>query len=173
MSATNPLATIWAELELGGYAPHGKPYDFRSRCPGHDGDNSDALHVYEGADRRVLVHCFAHGCEVERITARLGMNVRDLFPAGHYRAQKRRLKEVRRSDLTGNAQAISTTLAALDTLEIPWTAMVMTTCVYCGGMAWLRTTSGGEPYLDCSEGCTSSEFLGALAGRVRDLEAAA
>src|SRR4051812_40949400 len=48
MIGPDPLDTVWAALDAAGYDPHGQEHDFRARCPGHDGENRDALHVSEG-----------------------------------------------------------------------------------------------------------------------------
>jgi hypothetical protein len=47
-------------------------------CPAHD-DTTASLSVGEGDDGRVLVRCFA-GCTAAKITAALGLHIRDLFP---------------------------------------------------------------------------------------------
>jgi len=49
-----------------------------ARCPAHD-DQQSSLSVGEGDDGRVLLRCHA-GCDVDRITAALGLNKSDLFP---------------------------------------------------------------------------------------------
>ncbi len=49
-----------------------------ARCPAHD-DRQNSLSVSEGNDRRVLLHCHA-GCDVDKITAALGLSPSDLFP---------------------------------------------------------------------------------------------
>lgn len=49
-----------------------------ARCPAHD-DKQNSLSVGEGEDGRVLLRCHA-GCDVDRITAALGVTRSDLFP---------------------------------------------------------------------------------------------
>lgn len=49
-----------------------------ARCPAHD-DRQNSLSVGEGEDGRVLLRCHA-GCDVDRITAALGITKSDLFP---------------------------------------------------------------------------------------------
>lgn len=49
-----------------------------ARCPAHD-DRQNSLSVSEGNDGRVLLHCHA-GCDLDRITAALGVTKSDLFP---------------------------------------------------------------------------------------------
>src|SRR4051812_41896890 len=85
MSA-DPLGVVWATLEAQDRRPHGDLWDFRSCCPGHDGDNADALHVIEGADGRVVLHCF-HGCEPEAVVKALDLAWSDLFADGHRHAR--------------------------------------------------------------------------------------
>lgn len=52
-----------------------------ARCPAHD-DQQSSLSVGEGDDGRVLLRCHA-GCDVDRITAALGLSPADLFPDKH------------------------------------------------------------------------------------------
>lgn len=49
-----------------------------ARCPAYD-DRQNSLSVSEGNDGRVLLHCHA-GCDVDKITAALGISKSDLFP---------------------------------------------------------------------------------------------
>ena len=49
-----------------------------ARCPAHD-DRQNSLSVSEGNDGRVLLHCHA-GCDLDKITAALGISKSDLFP---------------------------------------------------------------------------------------------
>jgi hypothetical protein len=51
---------------------------WRARCPGH-GSISGTLSIAEGREGRVLLRCFA-GCTTEQILAKLGLEMRDLFP---------------------------------------------------------------------------------------------
>lgn len=48
-------------------------------CPGHDDRKKNSLKIDEGDDGRVLLRCYA-GCDVDRIVAALGLEMRDLFP---------------------------------------------------------------------------------------------
>jgi len=88
MSPADPILAVRAALEQRGCDPHGPQHAFRARCPGHDGENRDALSVTEGADRRVLLWCHAHRCEPERIVAAIGLAMSDLFAPGHRRARR-------------------------------------------------------------------------------------
>jgi hypothetical protein len=163
----DPCRVVFDALEHHGCEPHGELHNFRASCPVHGGDNRDALKVTEGSDRRVLLWCHAHGCEPEAIVVSVGLGMGDLFPAGHHRAGKRSLEPVGRSDLARNAQAVASTLHALDTLRTPWRAMVTTCCPYCDSPgAWLRVSDSGKPHVDCPDGCTADKFTSALAGRL-------
>lgn len=51
---------------------------WRACCPAH-GDTNPSLSISEGADGRVLMHCFA-GCSIEDVVYALGLEMRDLFP---------------------------------------------------------------------------------------------
>jgi hypothetical protein len=77
---------LWEALEARDLGPRGREHDFRARCPHHDGDNDQALHVWEVADAAAMVHCF-RGCGTRDVVRALGLNMRDLFPPGHDRAR--------------------------------------------------------------------------------------
>ena len=47
---SDPLRTLWDALEARDCRPKGRAHDFRARCPAHDGDNPQSLHVSIGAD---------------------------------------------------------------------------------------------------------------------------
>src|SRR3989338_7330666 len=53
---------------------------WQARCPSHE-DKHPSLSISVGDDGKVLIHCHA-GCTPEEILGRLGMSLRDLFPAG-------------------------------------------------------------------------------------------
>ena len=74
--SSDPLRLLWDALDAQGYGPRGKPHDFRARCPGHGGDNPrTSLRVGIGADGRAVLWCHAHQCDVQAITAALGLGV--------------------------------------------------------------------------------------------------
>ena len=52
-----------------------------ARCPAHE-DSVASLSIGEGHEGCVLLKCFA-GCELEKIVAAMGLEVRDLFPEPH------------------------------------------------------------------------------------------
>jgi hypothetical protein len=56
-------------------SPSGRAW--KATCPSHV-DKTPSLHIREGDDGRVLLHCFG-GCGVHDICAALGLQVRDLF----------------------------------------------------------------------------------------------
>lgn len=163
-----PLRLVWEALARGGYGPHGHLHDFLARCPGH-ADDKDTLAVGPGADGRVLLDCFGSGCDPERIAQALGLAPEQLFPAGHRKGSQPRLKKVVREELTGNVRAVADMLAALERGGLWWSFQAQADCPYCGGVAWLRTSAlSNELYLDCSGGCSLSEFSGAVARRAND-----
>jgi hypothetical protein len=165
--ALDPIAVVWDALDAGGYDPHGQPHDFRARCPGHDGDNREALHVSEGSDRRALVWCFA-GCSADAVVAALGLELRDLFPPGHRKARPVRLRAGRSPRLHGPARQAADTLAALDAAGRLWQLLILTSCAYCDGDRTVLTAASGKRLeVDCEfERCTAHEFAGALAAEV-------
>jgi 5S rRNA maturation endonuclease (ribonuclease M5) len=61
---------------LNGVKPCGNGW--KALCPAHD-DQKQSLHVSEGKDGRVLIHCHA-GCSVNNICQALGIDLGDLFP---------------------------------------------------------------------------------------------
>ena len=61
---------------LNGVKPCGNGW--KALCPAHD-DQKQSLHVSEGKDGRVLIHCHA-GCSVNNICRALGIDLGDLFP---------------------------------------------------------------------------------------------
>jgi DNA primase len=50
---------------------------FLARCPAHP-DRSPSLSIAEGANGRVLLHCFA-GCSLDAILAALSLSMSDFF----------------------------------------------------------------------------------------------
>jgi hypothetical protein len=72
------VAEVLAVLErTTGYRPRRSGADWLTRCPAH-ADREPSLSVGEGADGRVLVHCFAE-CGVEAVLAACGLGASDLF----------------------------------------------------------------------------------------------
>jgi putative DNA primase/helicase len=68
------LSNVLSRLK--GVKPCGNGY--KAHCPAHD-DQRQSLHVSEGEDGRVLIHCHA-GCSVNDICRVLGIELKDLFP---------------------------------------------------------------------------------------------
>ena len=56
--------------------PSGK--GFTARCPAHE-DRTASLSVTQGADGRLLIHCFA-SCPTADVLGAVGLSVGDLFP---------------------------------------------------------------------------------------------
>jgi hypothetical protein len=57
--------------------PNQTSFGWQCRCPAHD-DSTASLSISEGADGRILIHCFA-GCTPEAVCAALGLKLSDLF----------------------------------------------------------------------------------------------
>jgi hypothetical protein len=173
MAVSDPLRTLWDALEGHGCRPRGEPYEFRARCPAHEGDNPTALQMAVGADGRALLWCHAHQCDVQAITATLGLQVADLFPDGHPRGRRYPLRPVMRSDFDGAAHKVANVLYALEQLDEEWTLMLTCRCPYCGKYGlWLRATDE-RVNVDCSGGCGPEEFTQALLGLLAKKEEAA
>jgi hypothetical protein len=68
-----------------------KPNGWMSRCPAHNGDGQ-SLSVGLVDNGYIVMHCFAHGCDISDIVAAVGMTVSDLFPEPlpdrHYKPTK-------------------------------------------------------------------------------------
>lgn len=56
-----------------------KSNGWMARCPAHNGDGQ-SLAITDKDNGYILIHCFAHECEVSDILASIGMSVGDLFP---------------------------------------------------------------------------------------------
>jgi hypothetical protein len=178
---SDPLRTLWDALEAADCRPKGKPHDYRARCPAHDGENRDSLHVALGSDGRAVLYCFAQGCDFKAICDSLGLEVADLFPNGHQRARRRPIRPVTRSDFSGPAHIVANVLFALERIKEPWRLMLASDCPYCGGQgAWLHVRSrasalangyidpDGRVELDCPNGCSSENYVQALLGLLEE-----
>lgn len=164
---SDPLRIVWDALAAGGYDPHGQPHDFRARCPGHDGDNRDALHVSTGAGGVALLWCFAHGCLTEEIVEPLGLRLRDLYPLDPGDSG-RRLRTARREDFTGIARTLANELLAFEQLGLRWSgAFWLDECPNCEWQ-WAQVTFDSTGVrVTCQRGCDLRMFNQALADRVR------
>jgi hypothetical protein len=164
----DPLRVVWDALAAHGCHPRGPEYQFRARCPAHDGANGTALSVGVGADGRAVLFCHAHQCDVETITAALGLQVADLFPDGHHRGRRYPLRPLRRSDFTGTALRAVNVIYALEALEESWQLMVTSTCPHCDHPgAWLRANRDHVD-VDCPAGCDAHAFTQALLGHLNE-----
>jgi putative DNA primase/helicase len=63
-----------------------------ARCPAHD-DLRNSLSIAEAASGRILLFCHA-GCPVERVCARLNIELKDLMPASATRSPEPRIVKV-------------------------------------------------------------------------------
>lgn len=172
-SASDPLKTVWDALEAAGYAPHGQAWAFRSKCPAHAGGNPDSLSVSLGADGRALVHCHAHGCDVESIVAAIGLTVAGLFPAGHRHARRLDVPRASRPDFTGPARDVANILYAVDHLDDEWRCELILRCPACGDSRALFVASTRHPtFLSCPNACTATQAAQVLAGALADRRAA-
>lgn len=175
---TDPVAVVWEALAAADCEPHGRPWDFRAKCPAHSGDNRDALHVSIGADGSAVLWCFAHQCSADRVVHALGLTMGDLFPAGHRHARRRQLAQASRADFGGNARVLVNVLLALEQIAAYWDIELRTDCAHCGSPAALLRVSRRFCSLSCpgdtyaSElgyaGCTARQFQEALAGRIEN-----
>jgi hypothetical protein len=162
----DPLRVVWGALERGACDPHGKPHDFRSRCPAHDGGNPHALHVKVGADGRALLWCFV-GCDAENVVAALGLAWPDLFPPGHRHA--RPIPGVGRP-----VPFVELMLGALIELGIPYRATrdaglwVADLCPVCRRSdRWpllIEEDDRGRVTLACAGGCDQIDVVRAIVG---------
>jgi hypothetical protein len=169
---------MWDALERAVCAPHGEPWNFRSRCPAHDGENPNALHVSVGCDGQAILWCFAHQCGAEQIVAAVGLQMHDLFPAGHRRARRRPLPDACRADFTGSARAVANVLAGLEAVGGDWLVQLRCDCAHCGAPAAVLFADRSGVTLMCPGddraqalgygACTADQLTQALAGRLED-----
>ncbi len=164
---SDPMRIVWDALEARGYGPRGQPHDFRARCPGHDGDNPTALHVWDRGDGAASLWCFSHGCSTEEIVERISLRMRDLFPV-QLQSRSTRLQTARREDFTGNARTLANLLLAMDRLGLRWSsALWLDECPNCEWpWAQISLDSIGEPRAYCQRGCNLRIVSEALADRV-------
>jgi hypothetical protein len=164
---SDPLRLVWDALARGGYGPHGKEYDFRARCPGHDGDNPTSLHVSAGSDGAALLWCFAQRCSPEDIVERLSLRIVDLFPVGW--GNGRCLTRARREDFSEHALPAANVLLALDRLGLDWRVSIdVDECPSCEWPhAQIVYFASGHALVHCMRGCPPEAFTGALAEQIR------
>jgi hypothetical protein len=170
----DPCRAVYEALEAAGCSPKGPPFKATARCPAHD-DRDPSLTVGIGVDGRALVHCHA-GCPVEAILEALRLAWPDLFPPGHHRARRRRLREARRADFNGGARTVANVLAALETLDADWFISLRCDCPHCGSPAAILQASPHGVSYSCPgdaeaealgfTACTLEQFKQALAGRL-------
>lgn len=80
---------------------------YMARCPAHS-DSSPSLAVGEGAEGRVLLHCYA-GCSAEDIVAAVGLDLSDLFPESdkHYTSMFSHMYRERPKHLANEDRVVS------------------------------------------------------------------
>lgn len=171
----DPLQTVWEALERADCRPHGPVHQFRSRCPGHDGDGFESLSVGTGADGRALLWCHV-GCQAHDIVRAVGLLWSDMFPDGHKHARRNGALGRRRS-----VPPIELVLSALLDLGIEyrctrdpkmWVAAVCPSCMKTGGWPlWITEHERGRVGLSCFNGCADHRVLHALAGAKQELAA--
>jgi len=135
-----------ARAALSDYGPYGKSYDFRSRCPVHNGGSRDALHVWLRADGAVAMYCHRCHANGEAVMKALGRDVRELFPPGHHNARRLPVWEARRSDFTADCSArhLVDNLHALEHVGAEWYGELRFDCPHCGSpVAVLQVSSRG------------------------------
>lgn len=163
---SDPFAIVWDALARGGYGPRGKLHDFRCRCPGHNGDNPTALHVWDKrGDGSVWFTCHAHYCSNDEIIEPLGLRWPDLYPAGYYGDSKKRLTTARRSEFTGRAREAADLLLAASRLDEPWSVCLwLNRCPSCEFAYFLYSVgSQRESQATCPRGCDTQMVTKALA----------
>src|SRR5262249_16435086 len=95
------------KLTAGGYNPKGAgPGQWRSRCPGHDGDSPN-LSIKEETDGTVLVRCHhadesGHACSAKAIVEGVGLTLADLFPAVNRKTTAKKANAPRAAPANGN-----------------------------------------------------------------------
>ena len=76
METDRPIDHVMRKLQISGHT--GRRNSYVALCPAHD-DSHPSLSVGQGADGRVLIHCFA-GCDAQAIVNAVGWELNDLFP---------------------------------------------------------------------------------------------
>ena len=71
-----PIETLLSRLDR---VQQTRSNSWKSRCPAHNGDGQ-SLVITDKDNGYILIHCFAHECEVSDILSAVGMSVGDLFP---------------------------------------------------------------------------------------------
>jgi hypothetical protein len=172
---SDPLTRVRDALERADCQPRGREHDFTARCPSHP-DNTPSLHVSEGEDGRVLLHCFA-GCRNESVVAALGVEMRDLFPRDRLNGPRSprpvrdryvelasRMPTEMAKRTARDADVLLDVLVQLIRDGRQFTGSLAFTCPECGaGHAWIRRNHAGLA-ADCDQGCDEHQVFTALAG---------
>jgi hypothetical protein len=163
VSAADPRV-VWDALEAGGYGPHGELHDFRSRCPGHDGDNPTSLHVTLGGDGALLLCCHAYDCPVDEIRERIGVRWGDLFPSDRA-YDGRGLAQARREDFAGHLRTAANIMHAAQVLDAAAVIEIkLAECPCCeSSHAAIVFPAGADSFTHCPRGCGVEAMTGGLA----------
>lgn len=73
-----PIERVLSALREHGKNPKQSGKGWIALCPAHD-DHNPSLSISEGQDGKVLLNCFSHNCQAEKITEAIGLKVGDLF----------------------------------------------------------------------------------------------
>lgn len=112
----------------------------------------------------------SHGCAAEDIVGGIGLQMTDLFPAGHYNARCVRVEPPKRRELGEKAAPLALVADALERLGECWSGhLALSECPFCGEQgAFLSVASGSKPRWSCASGCTVDTAVHALAARRRE-----
>ena len=170
LSRASFAATIEA-LAVYGYRPTrtgSRQWGFRSRCPGHNGDNPESLAIGERDDSTPRLKCHAHDCDRRTILEPLGLWFEARLEAGAGSAPRRSAQRTsppaaetkpdnRAAEIIAAAVAADATPAhayLADRLVWPRTAMPLPASVRWlpanaapRGVALLTTADGAAVYL--------------------------
>lgn len=168
MSDADPRV-VWDALARLDYGPHGPVDNFRSRCPGHDGDNPTSLSVRLQPSGIITAYCHAYGCAPEEIVERIGLRMADLFPSDRVYTG-RGLRNARREDFTGDYRtAVNTLLAAQVLGNAVRVEIKFVECPCCESPhASVVVPASGEPFTHCWRECGVEAMTGGLAERIRE-----
>ena len=91
----------------------------------------------------------------------LGLEMRDLFPAGHYQHRRRARAHDHEPRRRGPLEIV---LEGLEQSEIPVRGMwIADRCPYCDALAlWMCPRENGAVDAACADGCHRDDILGAL-----------
>ena len=95
------MQTVIGRLETSGKQPKQRGDKYEARCPAHE-DNNPSLSISPGTEPdQVLMHCHA-GCNIEDITAAIGLEPKDLYTPKQRRSELTELEHYTYTDQHGN-----------------------------------------------------------------------